>query len=287
MRRCQPFWGHEPISPALAQCFLLRYGFNSLSVHVNQKWKLYQILRCPLHSGNQVRTHLKTSPLSETGKKRCGFFPPSKLLPQLRSSLQGALLRLSHSNPRHLTCFLSGLESDLLRFASVYRRYPSVHDDRFPYLTVPQCGNDTRVRSVDVATPVDVPAFSVRGLLRHQSVPGYRSRTGGRSSKGNGHHGHWGSAGRRKRSGDHFEVPTENMSDGEGYYDLVARERLGGCFEVVGGAWKDGRTRTYCPFRIAGWFLSESYFLYLYWEVVMGVNVCFKVGTVGGRGSRE
>ena len=38
-----------------------------------------------------------------------------------------------------------------------------------------------------------VPAFSIRGLPRHQqSVPGYRSRTEGRSSKGNGHHGHWG-----------------------------------------------------------------------------------------------
>ena len=97
----------------------------------------------------------------------------------------------------------------------------------------------------------------IRGLPRQQSVPGYRSRTEGRSSKGNGQHGHWGSAGRRKRSGgDRFYVTTENMSDGEGYWDSVARERLGGCFQVVGGAWKGGRTHTYCPFRIVGWFLS-------------------------------
>ena len=101
-------------------------------------------------------------------------------------------------------------------------------------------------------------AFSVRGLPRQQSVPGYRSRTEGRSSKGNGHQ-HWGSAGRRKRSGrDHFKVTTENISDGERYWDSVSRERLGGCFQIAGGAWKGGRTHTYCPFRIVGWFPSVS-----------------------------
>ncbi|CAM9938632.1 unnamed protein product, partial [Ascophyllum nodosum] len=41
-----------------------------------------------------------------------------------------------------------------------------------------------------------VPEVSIRGLPRQQSVPEYRSRTEGRSSKGNDHHGHWGSAGR-------------------------------------------------------------------------------------------
>ena len=46
------------------------------------------------------------------------------------------------------------------------------------------------------------------------------------------------------------------MSDGEGYWDTVAIERLGGCFQVVGGAWKGETTHTYCPFRIVGWFFK-------------------------------
>ena len=74
------------------------------------------------------------------------------------------------------------------------------------------------------------------------------------------------------------------MSGAEGYWFSVARERLGGCFQVVGGAWKRGRAYTYCPFREVGWFLGVACFLYLWSGVVVGVNVCDKVETLARGG---